>query len=183
MGISYSLTFDPYDLNDLVKYIDTYSHLRLDKLKEGDELTIDLRNIRFIRAHGLLFLVMLIKKVFNQTKKKVILSNIPKSDSPKVYGYLERSDFFKVTNQWIRFDPAQDYSDASLYERGYFSPTLMEITHLSRHDYVAGFNIIRGMVSLHAKKILEGLIHLNSFFNILDELVCNVEQWSKGDGY
>ena len=170
------------ELNHINNFIVTINLFNLNEIKNGDVLLIDFSQVNFIKCPSLIFLLMLVKRVFNKSQNKIILKNIPNSEENKIYSYLERSDFLKITNEWHELD--NNYSNEYLFSRIPNSSSILEITQITKQNNYCEYSSLLEGINLHTSLILDDqIITKGKFITILGELICNIQEWSEGDGF
>lgn len=95
---------------------------RINKLTFGQQVTLDMEKITFLRPQGAIMLLLICNRIWDLTGKEVNLIKIDQS----VHAYLERVNFFEISYA---------YTDNKLLlwnrlNRSVESQTVMEITHV-----------------------------------------------------
>lgn len=96
---------------------------RIEKLSNGNEVTLDIDKISFIKPQGTIMLLLICKAIWDKTSVKVKIDNI----NPSVHAYLDRVNFFEFP--FLFTD--NKLSWWSKYTRNPSSTSVIEITRIS----------------------------------------------------
>ena len=95
---------------------------RINRLSPGQQITLDMNKITFMRPQGAIMLLLICNRIWELTGKEIKLNNIA---SP-VLAYMERVNFFEFPFAYT--DKKLSFWDK--FNRSVDSPTVMEITHV-----------------------------------------------------
>lgn len=95
---------------------------RINKLRLGDHVTLNMTKIMFIKPQGTIMLLLICNRIWNITGAKVKITKI----NPAVQSYLERADFFNYSFVYTE----NKISLWNMFNRNTNSLSIIEITHI-----------------------------------------------------
>src|SRR3954471_4875473 len=95
-------------------------HSLLDDRRPAERFVLDMRQIDFVKPHGVVALLLAARRLAGLSGRRVELANVGR----KVHSYLERMDLFEVGGDWVA--PAEGLGEG--WDRNPQTLNLLELT-------------------------------------------------------